>query len=92
MHGNRRLIHLMNFLSLTAVMVAADKALSALNRIRAGIKADKRVTDRQKRAKKEVSSLFRGGPSAKKAKAEKWHGAISLSCLPRSRQESYKRL
>lgn len=51
-------------------MEAADKALSALNRIRAGIKADKRVADRQMRTKMEVSSLFRRPPS-KKAKSEK---------------------
>lgn len=42
-----------------------------MNRIRAGIKADKRVADRQKQAKKEVSSLFRSGPSSKKNKSEK---------------------
>ena len=52
------------------VMEAADKALFALNRIRAGIKADKRVANRQKRAKTEVSSLFRGPPN-KKLKSDK---------------------
>ena len=42
-----------------------------IDRIRAGIKADKRVADCQKRAKKEVSSLFWSGPSSKKNKSEK---------------------
>lgn len=50
-------------------MKAADNALSALSRLRAGIKADQRVADRQKRAKMEVSSLFRGPPK-KKLKAD----------------------
>lgn len=38
-------------------MAAADKALTSLNRIKAGLKADK-IGDRKKRAREEVASLF----------------------------------
>ena len=69
-------------------MKAADNALSALNRIRAGIKADKRVADRQKRAKMEMSSLFRGPPRKKtKVDSKKVAWQHNFVCLAYRDQE-----
>ena len=69
-------------------MKAADNALSALNRIRAGIKADKRVADRQKRAKAEMSSLFRGPPRKKmKVDSKKVAWRHKFVCLAYRDQE-----
>lgn len=49
-------------------MKAADKALTTLNRVRAGIKADKRVQKHS--AREEVASLFNFNPPRKKKKLE----------------------
>lgn len=69
-------------------MKAVDNALSALNRIRAGMKADKRVADRQKRAKMEVSSLFRGPPRKKtKVDSKKVAWRHKFVCLAYRDQE-----
>lgn len=59
-------------------MEAADKALAALNRIRSGVNADKIISNRKKRAKAEVSSLFKG-PQSKKSKIAWRHKFVCLA-------------
>ena len=73
------LIHLILFIDSSNGSCRQGSFSIKLNRIRTGIKADKRVTDRQKRAKKEVPSLFCGGLLRKPKLIRKWHGAIGLA-------------
>lgn len=58
-------------------MVAANKALSSLNRIKAGMKTDKNL-DHRKHARSEIKKIF-GGPK-KKQKAAVWkHRFVCLA-------------
>ena len=62
----------------TPVMEAADKALDALRRMRAGMTADRRV-EKRKRMKNEVSMLFNKKPKVEKKRVVWRHKFVCLA-------------